>query len=69
MFRTLRRSEGEPRPVQLSGGEPTLRDDLHEIVQIGKDEGFQHIEINTNGVKLAKDKELLERLKEAGISI
>lgn len=68
MFQTLRKSEGEPRPVQLSGGEPTLREDLHEIVQIGKDEGFQHIEINTNGIKLAKDKELLERLKKAGIS-
>jgi len=52
----------------VSGGEPTLRSDLPQIVQIGRDEGFHHIEINTNGIRLAKDKDFLKNLKEAGVS-
>jgi 7,8-dihydro-6-hydroxymethylpterin dimethyltransferase len=54
--------------VQLSGGEPTLRDDLPEIVALGRSMGFEFIQLNTNGLRLASDPEYLERLKEAGLS-
>jgi uncharacterized radical SAM superfamily Fe-S cluster-containing enzyme len=60
---------GGPYPVQLSGGEPTLRDDLPEIIAIGKGMGFDNIQINTNGIRLAKDFDYLVRLKESGASI
>ncbi|MBT4512496.1 MAG: radical SAM protein [Chloroflexi bacterium] len=56
---------GGPYPLQLSGGEPTLRDDLPEIISMAKEMGFPHIQINTNGIRLAKDKDYLQRLKEA----
>lgn len=53
-------------PVQLSGGEPTLRDDLPEIVALARNLGFDHIQINTNGIRLAQDHDFGRRLKGAG---
>jgi uncharacterized radical SAM superfamily Fe-S cluster-containing enzyme len=57
-----------PNAVQLSGGEPTLRDDLPEIVRMAKRLGFSHIEVNTNGVRLAYDLEYYKALMDAGLS-
>jgi uncharacterized radical SAM superfamily Fe-S cluster-containing enzyme len=54
--------------IQLSGGEPTIRDDLPQIVALGRDAGFTHILINTNGFRLARDLDYLKKLKEAGVS-
>lgn len=68
MFETIKKSEGEPRPVQLSGGEPTVRKDLPQIVELGVDLGFSHIEVNTNGVLIAKKEDLVKSLKDAGLS-
>lgn len=57
-----------PVNIQLSGGEPTLRDDLPEIVEMGRNLGFEFIQLNTNGLRLAEDLLFLSRLKEAGLS-
>lgn len=54
--------------VQLSGGEPTLRDDLPEIVRYAKKIGIHHVEVNTNGVRIARDIEYLKELIDAGVS-
>ena len=54
--------------IQLSGGEPTIRDDLAKIVRIGAELGFPFIQVNTNGVRLAKDEAYVKALKEAGLS-
>ncbi|MBP7278509.1 MAG: radical SAM protein [Sedimentibacter sp.] len=54
--------------VQISGGEPTVRDDLDEIIRIGKDKGFDFIQINTNGIRIGEDEDYLRKLKEAGLS-
>jgi 7,8-dihydro-6-hydroxymethylpterin dimethyltransferase len=54
--------------VQLSGGEPTLRDDLPKIVAEGKRLGFEFIQLNTNGLRLAWDRAFVKALKEAGLS-
>lgn len=54
--------------VQLSGGEPTIRDDLDLIIQMGKEIGFEFIQVNTNGVRIAKDEKYLRDLKDAGLS-
>ena len=68
MYQTLL-DTGGPYPVQLSGGEPTIRDDLHLIVAIGKQMGFKHIQINTNGIRIAEDIEYLQQLKDSGASV
>jgi len=54
--------------IQLSGGEPTLRNDLPQIVALGHQTGFGHILINTNGLRIAREPDYLKRLKEAGAS-
>jgi len=61
-------SLGHTCNVQLSGGEPTLRDDLPEIVALGRRMGFQFIQLNTNGLRLARDPSFVEQLKEAGLA-
>lgn len=67
MFKTIVDYVNSPRCVQLSGGEPTVRDDLPEIVKMAKDMGIEHIEVNTNAVRISKDLEYLKRLRDAGV--
>lgn len=54
--------------LQLSGGEPTMRDDLELIVAMARDIGFTFIQLNTNGLKIAEDQNLAHRLAQAGLS-
>ncbi len=54
--------------VQLTGGEPTLRDDLLEIIKVIKEEGIDHIQLNTNGIRLAREPELAVKVREAGVN-
>ena len=54
--------------IQLSGGEPTLRDDLPEIVRICKQEGFNFVQVNTNGIRMAQDKPYVESLAKSGLN-
>ena len=55
--------------LQLSGGEPTLRDDLPDIVRYAKGIGFKHIQVNTNGIRLAADLDYTARLADAGADL
>ncbi len=54
--------------IQLSGGEPTVRDDLPAVIALGRDKGFSFVQLNTNGLKLAADPAYAMQLKEAGLS-
>ncbi|MBU0962195.1 MAG: radical SAM protein [Proteobacteria bacterium] len=54
--------------VQLSGGEPTVRDDLADIVRLGREKGFSFLQLNTNGIRLAEDAAYAKSLKDAGLS-
>ena len=67
MMGNLRANRPTATPaIQLSGGEPTLRDDLPEIVRAAKEAGFGEVEVNTNGIRLAQDIDFIRRLREAG---
>ncbi len=57
-----------PCNIQLSGGEPTVRDDLPEIISLGRRKGFSFLQLNTNGLVLAADADYVSRLKKAGLS-
>jgi uncharacterized radical SAM superfamily Fe-S cluster-containing enzyme len=59
---------GGPFNIQLSGGEPCVRDDLPEIIALGRDLGFTFFQLNTNGLRLARDAAYLQRLIAAGLS-
>ncbi|MCW3996687.1 MAG: radical SAM protein [Candidatus Bathyarchaeota archaeon] len=54
--------------LQFSGGEPTIRNELFDFIRKAKEIGFKHVEVNTNGVRLAADPEYAKKLKEAGVS-
>ena len=64
------REAGEERPfnLQFSGGEPTLRDDLPELLREASDMGFPYLQLNTNGRRLALEDGYAEKLKQAGLS-
>ena len=61
---------GEERKfnIQLSGGEPTVRADLPEIIRLCADKGFEYIQLNTNGRRLAESAAYAGTLKSAGLS-
>ena len=61
-------SHGGPFNIQLSGGEPTMRDDLPEIIRLGLSKGFTFFQLNTNGIRLAQDTSYPKALKEAGLN-
>lgn len=52
------------RGVGNSGGEPTLRDDLPEIIQMEKELGYDYVLVMTNGLRLAEDIEYLKKLRD-----
>jgi uncharacterized radical SAM superfamily Fe-S cluster-containing enzyme len=54
--------------VQLSGGEPTVRKDLPDIVAAAKAAGCENIQLNTNGLRIAEDASFLKALVDAGLS-
>lgn len=53
--------------VQLSGGEPTVRDDLPDVVRLIRDRGFDFVQLNTNGVRLARRPDYVAALAAAGL--
>ncbi len=55
--------------LQFSGGEPTLRNDLPELVRFAKEAGCSYTQLNTNGIRLAREPEYAKRLAEAGLDI
>lgn len=69
MMKMLRSEEPNPTPaVQFSGGEPTMRDDLFDIIRKAKELGFSQVQIATNGIKIAANPAYARDLKEAGLS-
>ena len=62
------RKAGPGSNIQLSGGEPTLRDDLPRIVAMGREAGFEFIQVNTNGLRLAQAPVFVRELKAAGLT-
>ena len=53
--------------IRLIGAEPTLRDDLHEIVREIKRRGH-HVSLTTNGLKLHR-MDYVQKLKSAGLRL
>lgn len=61
------RAHGSPINIQLSGGEPTVRDDLPTIIERIRSRGFGFVQINTNGIRLAKETGYARTLAGAGL--
>lgn len=54
--------------VHLSGGEPTVRDDLPDVVAAARDAGCENIQLNSNGIRLGRDRSYTKELADAGLS-
>jgi len=68
MIRLFRANSPWPaNALQFSGGEPTLRNDLPDLVREAKKAGIEHVEVNTNGIRLAEDIDYYKRLLDAGM--
>ncbi len=67
-LRRLIELEGGVAPLQLSGGEPTQHPELAAIVRRAAALGFRKVEIDSNGLALARDPALALRLREAGLT-
>jgi hypothetical protein len=64
---SLLATEGRKAPLQFSGGEPTIRSDLPDIISLVSRKGFRFLEVDTNGIELARDPDLAKRYKDAGL--
>ena len=69
--------QGVTPVIQLTGGEPTLREDIVEIVKLLRSLGVRHIQLNTHGIKFAslylfkgEDEAVTyaKQLREAGVN-
>ena len=69
MLSNLRNEKPVPcNAIQLTGGEPSLRDDIIEIIKLCKEEGFDHVQLNTNGVRISKELEYAQAVRDAGVN-
>lgn len=69
IMKTFRdRQTPPPKRLQLSGGEPTIRNDLPHLVRQAVKLGFEEIGVNTNGIRLARDPDLCRELIESGVT-
>jgi uncharacterized radical SAM superfamily Fe-S cluster-containing enzyme len=66
MLDTFVAAEGEPEVVQFSGGEPTIHPEIADFVGLAKQRGIRFVMLNSNGIRLARDRRFVEQVAEAG---
>ena len=64
MMDALVESEGEPDVLQISGGEPTIHPQIIDILKLARTKPIKHLMVNTNGVRLARERDFVEKLSE-----
>jgi 7,8-dihydro-6-hydroxymethylpterin dimethyltransferase len=60
--------EGKGISLQISGGEPSVRKDLDQIAALVKKKGFGHLEMVSNGIRLAREADFAEKLVQWGFT-
>ncbi len=74
-IRTARRFNGYVPPIQITGGEPAMRDDLADIISGAVELGSPHVQLNSNSISVGIDYfedpdsaiERVRRWREAGL--
>ncbi len=69
MLDSFIRAEGEPEAVQLSGGEPSIHPQILEMLAAAKRRGIPVVMLNTNGIRLARDRAFAPALAELGVHV
>jgi tetraether lipid synthase len=65
----LLETEGSPQVVQFSGGEPSIHPHIVPMLRAAKARGIDHVMLNTNGKRIARDDRFLAELAEVRPSI
>lgn len=55
-------------PLEFCGGEPTIRDDLPRLAEAARELGFDFIQVNTNGIRLAEEPDYCAALVRNGVT-
>jgi uncharacterized radical SAM superfamily Fe-S cluster-containing enzyme len=63
------RAEGSPEALQLSGGEPTIHPQILEMLAAAKRREIPLVMLNTNGIRLARDRTFAPALAALGVHV
>jgi uncharacterized radical SAM superfamily Fe-S cluster-containing enzyme len=63
------RAEGSPEALQLSGGEPTIHPQILEMLAAAKRRGIRLVMLNTNGIRLARERSFAPALAALGVHV
>jgi len=61
--------EVQPPCLQYSGGEPTIHPEFIECLRRAKERGYAQIQVATNGISFAQNREFAYQASEAGLNI
>jgi len=68
MMVNLRNEKPVPTPaVQFAGGEPTIYPYFLEVIRKAKELGFAQIQVATNGLRIAHEKDFAQKMLDAGL--
>ena len=62
MIAAVVHNEGHPDVVQISGGEPTIHPNFFEVLDLCKRQPIRHLMVNTNGIRIARERDFVRRL-------
>lgn len=65
----LKREHGEIDIVNFTGGEPLLHPEFSEFLRLAREASVHRVTICSNGIRLARDEELVKRLADAGARV
>lgn len=66
MLDTFIAAEGNPEVLQFSGGEPTIHPQILEFVEMTQERRIGTVMINTNGIRIARDRRFVAELERLG---
>lgn len=68
LMRDYRKKAGADAILEFCGGEPTVRSDICELAALARRLGFDYIQLNTNGIRLAESVDFCRKLRSSGIT-
>lgn len=68
LMKSYRERAGDDALIEFCGGEPTVRQDILQLSRAARDLGFDYIQLNTNGIRLAESPDFCRDLRSAGVT-
>lgn len=69
ILKHIKKKQPDIQLINMTGGEPTLHPNLFDIINVCREEGFDRITINTNGLKIASDLSFTKKIKATGVQL